>query len=908
MGGSKNSQTVSDYDIPPFSEAVYDTIRANTRLTIYEADGSAVDFVCGCALCAEPFSDTNSLRSESGVVLDDHEAKQAEESQELVKYLDENIGDTVGFSASPSAMMAPDMVTNAMLSNFLKRPVKIHTMTWSTADLVGDLFSQILPWDLYFNDTNIKYKLNNFAFLKCDLKVKVVLNASQFLYGAMYMSYLPMDGIFQDNILNTSALPYAPATARTQRPHLWIYPQNSEGGEMTLPFFYHKDWLSVPLRSDFQTMGKLTFSILAPLRSANGVAEDVTVQVYAWAENVQISGPTTQLAMQAGVVKDEYGQGVVSKPASAIASVASKLQSIPYIGPFARATEIGARAVGSIASLFGFSNPPVISNVQPLKPSPFPHLASPEICYPVEKLTLDPKNELTVDPTIHGLPRTDELDITSIVTRECFLTAFEWLRTDAPDSLKFSARVQPNYYHTSTLGAATEIQMSPLTFVNQMFEFWRGDIIFRFRVIASQFHKGRFRISWEPYSNATQLTPDTTHLVQNVIVDIGKDSDVEMRIPFHQALPWLRSNMTLSAANTNWKNSIPFNLSVDQSFHNGMITVRTLTDLTSPTADAALTAVTVLVFVRGAENLEFAGPRTVSGPDAQTYYSVWPAQAGVVDDLTHRTQDVVAGSTYTPKPSRFLEHMGEQVTNLRVLLRRSTLHSHWSSEATASNPYVVFSSILSAFPYYFGYANTLKNGTGTKIGVDSASPMVAGVGIPFNWSYDSYLNWIAPAFIGWRGSINWVINHNSGGRYASSIRVARDPFYTNDAFQSLQTTLNQNKNQQKMLYNASYGSMAGLALTNQQTNAGLAVSVPFYSPYKFTPCNPYRANRWSQSDGSIIPWNTCIDLSGQQVAGNNPVTSYKVDRYVAAGPDFNLLFFINAPTRFMYNNIPPDIP
>jgi hypothetical protein len=907
--GASSTQTIDSYFMPPFSEAVYDAMRANTRLTIYEPDGSVSIVECDCPICACHDSDTDSLPAQSGVVLDDHEAKQADEPQELVRYLDENIGDSVGFSASPAGMMTPDMVTNAMLSNFLKRPVKILTLTWGTltAPATQDIFTSILPWDLYFNDANIKYKLNNFAFIKADLKIKVVVNASPFLYGAMYVSYLPMEGIFQENIVDTSLLPYAPAMARTQRPHLWIYPQNSEGGEMTLPFFYHKDWLSVPLRSDFQTMGRLTFSILAPLRSANSVDEDLTIQVYAWAENVTISGPTTQLALQAGVVKDEYGTGVVSKPASAIANVAAKLQAIPYIGPFARATEIGARAVGSIASLFGFSNPPVISNVQPLRPSPFPHLASPEISYPVEKLTLDPKHELTVDPTIVGLPRTDELDISSLVSRECFLTAFEWFRTDAPDTLKFSARVTPNYYHTTALGVNTEIQMSPLTFVNQMFEFWRGDLIFRFRVIATQFHKGRFRLSWEPYSNATQLNPDTTHLVQNVIVDIGKDSDVEMRIPFHQALPWLRSNMTLSAANTNWKNTAAFNLTVDQAYHNGMITARTLTELSAPTSDSAKTAVTVLIFVRGAENLEFAGPRSVSGPDAQTFYSMWHAQAGVVDDLTHRTQDVVAGSTYSAKPQRFLENMGERVTNLRVLLRRSTLHSHWSSEATNTNPYVIFSSILSAFPYYFGYANTLRSGAGTNLGVDLASPVAPGVGRPFNWCYDSYLNWIAPAFIGWRGSINWVINHNSGGRNASSIRVARDPFYVGDAFQSLQTTLNQNKNQQKQLYNASYGSMSGLALTNQQTNAGISVSIPFYSPFKFTPCNPYRANRWSQSDGSIIPWNTCIDLSGQQVSGNNPVTSYKVDRYVAAGSDFTLLFFINAPTRYL-QPLPPDIP
>jgi hypothetical protein len=842
---------------------------------------------------------------QSGVVIDDHEAKQASQRQELVEYLDENKGDETGFAADPTAFTAPDLVTTALLANFLRRPVKINTLLWDSATAAPtDIVQQLLPWDLYFNTTAVKDKIKNFAFLKCNLKIKIVLNATPFLYGAGYVSYLPMDGIYQENINDTSLTPWPSAMCRTQRPHMYIYPQNSEGGEMTLPFFYYKDWLSVGLRSDFQTMGKLTYSWLTALKSANGVPAIVSLQTYAWAEDVELSGPTSAFAMQAGVVKDEYGQGVVSKPASAIAGVAAKLKSVPYIGPFATATEIGARAIGSIASLFGFSNPPVISNVQPLNPRPFAHLASPEICFPFEKLTLDPKNELTVDPTIVGLPRTDELDISSIVTRECFLHLFNWSKDDAPDTLKFTARVNPNMYHVTTTGPTTEVQMSPMTLVNHMFEFWRGDIIFRFRVIASQYHKGRLRISWDPYGGITQVDPDTTHLVQTAIIDIGKDSDVEFRVPYHQALPWLRSNMTLNLANQNWKLGTTPGLTVDQAFHNGILTVRTLTDLTAPSTSAAGSSIDILIFIRGAENLEFAGPRTVSGPDAQTNYSMWPAQAGVVDDLSHRTTEIVAGTTYTPKPQRFLENMGERVTNLRVLLRRSTLHSHWMTESTATNPYLVMSSILSAFPYYYGYANTLKSGSGTKLGVDTASPMVAGSGIPFNWSYDSYLNWIAPAFIGWRGSINWTQNVNAH-KAVTSVRIGRDPFYLNDAFQVLNTTWNQNKNQPKMAWNASFGGMAGLALTNQLTNAGISVSVPYYSPFKFTPCNPYRANRWSQSDGSVVPWNTTIDLKGSAV--DNVLPGLKIDRYVAAGADFNLLFFINAPTRFLFAT-PPDIP
>lgn len=332
MGGSKNSQTVNDYTVPPFSEAIYDAIRANTRLTIYESDGTAADYVCGCALCAQPFSDTNSLRSESGVVIDDHEAKQVETSQQNVTYLDENIGERHGFAANRNALLSPDAVTNAYLSDFLSRPVNIATYTWNESDVAGGFDVTFNPWHLYFNDTNIKYKLNNFAFIKCNLRLKIMINASPFYYGALLMHYRPMSGIHGDNVISVYPSPtetdiFMRLMPYSQRPHLWIYPQNSEGGEMVLPFFYYKEWLSVGLASDFTNMGQIKIVNVTTLQSATGaVGEGVNIQVFAWAENVTLSGPTTALSMQAGVVADEYGQGVISKPASAVAGIASRLR------------------------------------------------------------------------------------------------------------------------------------------------------------------------------------------------------------------------------------------------------------------------------------------------------------------------------------------------------------------------------------------------------------------------------------------------------------------------------------------------------------------------------------------------------------------------------------------------------
>jgi hypothetical protein len=905
--GASSTQTIDNYFIPPFSEAVYDTIRANTRLTIYEPDGSVSIVECDCPICACHDSDTDSLRHESGVALEAHESDQVEETKENVTYLDENIGESVGFSAAPRGMLAVDAVTNAYLGNFLKRPVNIATYTWLESTGAGVFSEFFAPWSLFFDNPQIKYKLNNFAFIKCDLKLKVMINASPFYYGAMLMSYEPLSGYRDDTILEGSTTYKNWLMPLSQRPHLWIYPQNSEGGEMTLPFFFHKEWLTVGLKSDFENMGGIHLLNATQLRSAtDATGEGVNIQIFAWAENVQLSGPTTALSMQAGVVADEYGQGVVSKPASAIASVASRLRTMPYIGPFARATEIGAKAVGSIASLFGYSNPPVISNVQPLQPSTYPHLASSEISYPVEKLTLDPKNEITVDPSNVGLPPVDELDISSFVGRESFLTMFTWNYLDTAESLKFTARVTPRYFNATaglTPGSMQRINFTPMCMINQMFQFWRGDIIFRVKVICSQYHKGRLRITWDPYGIGSQTTvvadARNSHLIQTVVVDIGKDTDVEFRVPFHQALPWLTSNPNMALASLDYQTST-FNLTVDPQFYNGLLAIRVLTELTAPAADPTIE---VFVFVKGAENLEFGAPRIPSGVETGAIYSEWPVQSGIVNDDSQRATKLVAGKTYSDRPSRFLEHMGEVVTNVRTLLYRYCLHSSWVNYNTGGLPYNVARSELCAFPYFYGYANELKGGGGALVGIDTVQSQLApgpapGSNRAANMAHGTYLNWIATCFVGWRGSINWTLNQGSG-KQSSSFKAYRISSKTSNANQNtLAANYTRDANvATNTLKNTNSGNQ-GLALTSQQTRMGLNVSIPFYSPVKFLVMNPSEMNKPTSLGYSYSFWGTEIDWNGEYDP-NDIGPSMKVDRYVSAGPDFQLLFFLNCPTRWI---------
>lgn len=466
-----------------------------------------------------------SLQSEE-VLLAPTVPQMALTEEQTTSFIDANIGAQVGAAVSPLSYELADAQTSADLAAFLSRPVRISSFTWSQSDAAATIIQNNIPvWLNFMNNTSIKNKLSNYAFIRGSLKMKIVTNASPFLYGSLRAVYQPLPNfksLFAGSGTN-SLIPFS------QAPGAFVTPAHSEGAEITCPFLWPRSFMRLSVAQDANDLGYLRFVVYNALQSANGSTSNVTVQVYAWMEDVVLAGPTVGAALQA----DEYGLGVVSAPASAVAAASRKLADVPVIGKFAKATEIGSSAVSDIAKLFGFTNVPVIEDTRPVRNSPFPQIASAEIGYVNEKLALDAKNELSIDPEIAGLPSSDELAIPHFVSKESYLTSATWSSSAVSDTPLFTSVVTPQ------LGAVTgtSYYFTPPGLVATLFRNWRGDIIYRFKFIATPFHKGRVRISYDPVASSVQTFSDTGPYVFNKIVDLGAETDVEFRIPYQQALP-----------------------------------------------------------------------------------------------------------------------------------------------------------------------------------------------------------------------------------------------------------------------------------------------------------------------------------------------------------------------------------
>lgn len=765
------------------------------------------------------------------------------------------------------------MLIQADLRNFLSRPAKIFSTTWNIGDPAGIIGAPIQVWKLYFNVQAVKNKLLNFKFIRCNLHLKIVINASPFYYGALGAFYNPLATHMGDT--TGSALSYVPGqqVLVSQRNHVWLDPQTVSTQEMVLPFLYWYNFVDCAQIQNIGDLGNLELYQYSFLRSANGVvAGGVTINIYAWAEDVQLSGTTARPMLQG---RSEFKpNGQISGMASTVSTVARKLKEIPFIEPFASATERVSDIVGGVASFFGFSNVPVIEDVKPFKSLPFHTLASSEISEPINKLSLQPKQETSVG-MYFGDAGLDPLVISNFVQRESFLCGCGWSTTHPEDSVLFVSAVTPELFEYKT--GPNQWYSTPMNYASSFFQYWSGDIIFRFKVIKSKYHRGRLNFCWDVGCTAANNMPAVGDpAAYNVIMDLDQEDEVEMRIPYTQAAPFL--NLTYFNTGAYWANASGATFT---GLGNGFIEMRVINALTAPVSTSD---VTILVFVRGADNLEFSGPRNMVRDK-----TLLALQGKVIEINQTGDQD----------SNKFKENFGERILSFRELLHRQ---SKTATQVIPKNVNWAGTQMIATFPLQrlprtYGY-----HSNGWEVADSTLAP---GTDKNFNFVRNHPVNWLTRCFIGYKGSVNYNVNVTSQASTitnpASYISVTRRSDVVGaDMRPRAAALLSGNSTSQLMKdYNTDVAvdtqGAAGMALTNQYTQAGLAVNLPYYSRSKFLVSNlllnyPTSTTAWEvEKDTFDLSVKKSVTLAG--TTDGNMV----LDIMYGTGPDFDVIYFLNCP-------------
>lgn len=802
-------------------------------------------------------------------------------SEEIATFVDANDQFVEEVVAEETEVTSSDLQQAGELAKFLERPVRIHDYSWLESAAAG-FVANIEPWDLLLNSTQVKSKLNNYAWFRGKLHLKFVVTASPFYYGLLMASYCPIPA-YVDAAAGTGTYSYM---GRSQRPHVMITAADSKGGELVVPFIYPREFIDIKSRTKLQGLGSVTFQILSQLRSANGVTgSGVTVQVYAWLSDVQLHGPTVGLSMQSKSYKET---GAISATASTVAGLASKMKTWPFVGKFAQATEIGANALGNVASIFGFTNVPVLESAMPVRPSPFPQLASTEIGYPVEKLTVDPKNELAIDGAPVNLDLEDELQVVSLAQRDSILTISTINTSDAVDQQLFRMAVTPDVWNRETSADFDTHYLTPLAFAAQPFKYWRGDIIVRLDFIKSKYHRGRVIATWEPSATSGNNVSTETNAMGRAItsvLDLGAESSLEMRIPYNQPNPWLemyrdyQPQYAVRGTDTDQAN-------YNQNYHNGLLTVRVLNVLTAPVSTST---VDFIVSIRGADNIEFANPTELP------QWSRFVPQSLV---FTEPAQQADFGTVKGTSDNLYKVSMGEAIRSFRTLIRRSALNEVVVVPTDTTNHLGYFWLRRTRYPVPPGYC---VNGFQQARNVDNTA------NVNYNWTKMHLISYLAPCFAGARGSVMWhmnAVNMSGGFNTPTPIRVVRSPQFTDVANGFVTQAAKTGYNDARFYAINCEPEETGAALTTTTTNQGVSVSIPNQTPALFQSCT-WDAMVTGASAQAIVDDSDFFTTEAIYYPSQGQTTRAAfIERYCAAGTDFTFVNFISVPLWYKYNATP----
>jgi hypothetical protein len=746
------------------------------------------------------------------------------------------------------------------LGEFLSRPVRIDTILWDVAS--GSFTRSYDPWLDFLNDPHVKRRIEGYRLLQGKLHVRIQINGNPFLYGLAVAAYHPYD--WYDDLAESPAAEMVKARL-SMLPKIFIDPTTSTGGDLVLPFFNPDNWIDLVGGTAYK-MGTLHVRSYNNLQHANAAVGKAEIGIYCWMSDVKLAAPTAgqygDYDLQSG---DEYGTGIVSKTASAVARSAGFLSRIPEIAPYARATEIAAGTIGRVAHLFGYSRPTIVTNISRCKVVSTGALANTDAHEAVDKLTLDSKQELSVDPRTVGLGPTDEMTIAGIAQREMYVGTFNWSEAQTEGTILRNINIDPVMHVIDTSISPHGYKISPMTTVALPFEYWRGTIKVRLQVVASQMHRGRLKLAYDPFKH-DYVTTASFNQIYTQIVDLSGNRDFCFEVGWNSHRSWLQvDNETLYTTEMNHVAG-PFN----PNFSNGQLQVSVLNPLVSPDPTLA-NSVSINIYVSAGEDFEVASPT-----DDQLDKAVYYPQSG---EYEAQSEEIIAETANVPESPPSLApigdstddeyttqvYFGESIRSIRALLKRYCYHS--SNRAINNRTFWTDFN----FPYHGGSRISNRHQTST--------------GTPYTYAGMTYLNWFTPCYAAWRGGLrskyistseNTVLAvKRNGPRSVSELATSGHalPGPTSHPGDTLG------------LFN-SCASGANVTLTD--TGGALEVEFPFSCYKRFAPA---RASSPGLVDEEVRLGHADTHL----LIGMRQVYDFSVLRFAAAGDDFSLFFWIGQP-------------
>lgn len=780
--------------------------------------------------------------------------------------------------------------TDSSIQTFLARKVKLTSFSWEVGTLLGQSFD---PWKLWMQKPAIAHKLNNFYLLKGNLELTFYINGTPFHYGMACADFNYYD---RGRISTSTSM-----NAATQRPHIFLNPTTNKGGTMTIPFFHPFNYIGlVNPEPTLEDMGSLRINSFSELGQINAGTAEVQISVFAQLKDMKLSIPTTYESLYSPT-----GSGDLVAMSMPVSS----------------------------------NNHQDLKGVPPFRNTPFSNMATIDQADNSQRLTLSNNTTVCSDEYTSGAPPDDVTSIESFTKRETFVDKFTWSPSATPTTMLFNFQVTPCMEFRFPFTQASVVigdghSTTSLSFISKFFTEWSGSLKYRFQFLASQFHRGRIAIVYDPVGIASA---DPFHTNYHTIIDLEESHDFTIEVPYTQDVPYCR--MLNKGVHEFYSAVTP--LSSLPQVTNGVLSMVVLNGLSVPDGTSP---VECLVSISAGDDFELRNidgnfsefsvfsPKLADSPDfalnsapenapsagvvlsegkATTKVtkksrnkSDLVAQSGEVDDPT--AVEVVPGEENAPESelltvelapaiksspgAKYWTYYGEYPTDIYQMCKRFTYFRTLTTEQFDPPKYGVFRYKLQAMPPTLGY--------------DPNGPDLVAKSGPGDYNFtagqESLVGMFKNVFCGWRGSMRWKFVSILPSEQMTVTRVTGDDRFQVTNYRGFRVTdYAFIEKPGAVAYAHSYKnsrSGSGMVLTPTKNMNSLEVEIPYTFPFRFS--------RTTESEFSVdgdrqypsgprFEFTITTDAAGEHL----------VDTFVSVGDDFRFFGYVGSP--LLYTNFNP---
>lgn len=550
------------------------------------------------------------------------------------------------------------------ICEFLRKPISIATGEFTTTDT--GILTNLNPWTNLFSQAIWSRKIEGHLAIRADLHVKLVLNATRFQQGRYCLAWFPTVGASATTNQTTAwyNLHVANLTSRIQLPHVEIDLNRDTECSMIVPFIsaYPYRYLR---NVTFTDPGQLLIFPYSPLSAPVG-STTASYSVFIHFENVTLEAPTApqsstrfvksnNMDVQSG--EQKVGNiGPISSTLSKVSKAAGVLTQIPLLSSVAAPVSWFTDILANAANVFGWSSPLDLSEVTRAVQTIVPFSNNADMPDGSMPLSLFARNKIETLPGLGGTD-IDEMSIDHIKTIPSFFSSFSITTTDLVGDNKFGTDCGYTLYNTNFVNnARTHYVHTPLSYCSLFFNMARGGLVFRFKVVSTEFHSGRYAVCFFPQdylSSGAAASYASSNYVHREIIDLRMGCEFTFHVPYTSVIPY--RNLSDS---TGYSNLEAF----------GQLVVYCINPLKAPATVAQ--TVQILVEVAGAPDVEFAALRnngySIASPSApQSSIKFVPS----VNEIT--SGDIGNAQLADDKMMSARHCVGERVLSFNSLLKHS---------------------------------------------------------------------------------------------------------------------------------------------------------------------------------------------------------------------------------------------